>query len=243
MTQDEKSPFVRWTAFLQKTESSNTPTLNRFAARYQLSVKFKGIDAKLSAKTLDGYSKIFHVFLAYSAFETLLKGIEELSKREVDPMSVELDIDIDKHNYPMIDDQIADSLRKIKGLSEVLLEYADKDIRIVRLKAFFSLPLNQKELDKPKFLKLQKELTLPNNLLVIASSIRNVVAHGQLSAYGAKAVSVKNGRTLEQLAKLVEKCSLEIFSSYVDLLDIKYGHMRYESNSTADLMLFGDTSQ
>ena len=67
--------------------------------------------------------------------------------------------------------------------------------------------------------------------------------HGQLSAYGAKAVSVKNGRTLEQLAKLVEKCSLEIFSSYVDLLEIKYGHMRYESNSTAERMLLGDTSQ
>jgi hypothetical protein len=111
MLHDEKSPFARWTKFLQKTKSSNTPTLNRFAARYQLSVKFKGIDANLSAKTLDGYSRIFHVFLAYSAFETLLKGTEELSEREVDPMSVELDID--KHNYLMIDDQIADSIRKI----------------------------------------------------------------------------------------------------------------------------------
>jgi len=225
MTQNEKSPFARWTEFLQKTNSSNTPTLNRFAARYQLSKKFKGIDANLKAKTLDGYSRIFHVFLAYSAFETLLKGIEELSKREVDPMSVELDID--KHNYPMIDDQIADSIRKIKGLSDVLLEYADNDIRVFRLKAFFSLPLNKKELAKPNFLRFKKELTLPNNLLVIASSIRNVVSHGQLSANGANAVTVRNGRTLEQLANLVEKCSLEIFNAYVDLLDIKYGHKRY----------------
>ena len=241
MTQDEKSPFARWTEFLQKTNSSNTPTLNRFAARYQLSKKFKGIDANLKAKTLDGYSRIFHVFLAYSAFETLLKGIEELSKREVDPISVE--VDIDKHNYPMIDDQIAASIRKIKGLSDVLLEYADNDKRVVRLKAFFSLPLSQKELDSPNFLRLQKELTFPNNLLVVASSIRNVVSHGQLSANGANAVTVKNGRTLEQLANLVEKCSLEIFSSYVNLLDLKYGHMRYESNSTAERMLLGDTSQ
>jgi hypothetical protein len=241
MVQDEKSPFARWTEFLQKTESSNTPTLNRFAARYQLSTKFKGIDAKLKAKTLDGYSRIFHVFLAYSAFETLITGIEELSKREVHPMSVELAID--KHNYPMINDQLADSIKKIKGLSDVLLEYADKDIRVVRLKAFFSLPLSQKELDSPNFLRLQKELTLPNNLLVIASSIRNVVAHGQLSANGANAVTVRNGRSLELLAQFVEKSSLDIFSAYVNLLDIKYGHMRYESNSTADLMLFGDTSQ
>lgn len=240
MTQDEKSPFVRWTAFLQKTKSSNTPTLNRFAARYQLSVKFKGIDANLKAKTLDGYSRIFHVFLAHSAFDALVKGIKELSEREVDPMSV--DLTVDKHKYPMIDDHLADSIRKIKGLSDVLLEYAD-DIRLVRLKAFFNLPLSQEELENPKIVSIHNKMSLPDNLLVVASAIRNVVAHGQLSAYGAKAISVKNGRTLEQLAKLVEKCSLEIFSAYVDLLDIKYGHMRYESSSTADLMLLGDTSQ
>ena len=241
MTQDEKSPFVRWTAFLQKTKSSNTPTLNRFAARYHLSKKFKGIDANLKAKTLDGYSRIFHVFLAHSAFDALVKGIKELSEREVDPMSV--DLTVDKHKYPMIDDQLADSIRKIKGLSDVLLEYADDDIRLVRLKAFFNLPLSQEELENPKIVSIHNKMSLPDNLLVVASAIRNVVAHGQLSAYGAKAVSVKNGRTLDQLAKLVEKCSLEIFSSYVDLLDIKYGHMRYESSSTADLMLLGDTSQ
>lgn len=110
MVQDEKSPFARWTEFLQKTESSNTPTLNRFAARYQLSTKFKGIDANLSAKTLDGYSRIFHVFLAHSAFDALVKGIKELFERKVNPMSV--DLTVDKHNYPMIDDQLAHSIRK-----------------------------------------------------------------------------------------------------------------------------------
>jgi hypothetical protein len=217
----EHDAFKNWGEFLREKEISNTPTLNRFAARYKLSRKYRGIDASIGEKTLRGYSKLFHVFLAYSAFDSLNHGVEELASRKEIPMSV--DIQFDLHNYPMIDDALADDIRKIKNIDAILLEYADNDKRVARLKAFFGHDYTDTELAMPKLVRAKNEITLPNNLLVVASAMRNLVAHGNLSATGASAITKKNCETIERLAKLVEDETFKLFGNYVDALWRKYG--------------------
>jgi hypothetical protein len=220
MNKHEHDAFRKWRAFLNDSETDSTPTLNRFAARYQLSRKYQGIDARMSDKTMRGYSRIFHVFLAHSAFDSLIKGVDELATKSEKSMSVELIFD--KNNHPMIDDELASEIRKIKGMSDVLIEYADNEVRIVRLKNFFGVNFTDEELENRKITNAIRTVKIPNNLLVVASAVRNVVAHGQLSATGANAMSKKNCETIERLAKFVEEKTLELFDSYVDALSKKY---------------------
>lgn len=221
MHKHEHDAFKNWGRFLREKKISNTPTLNRFVARYKLSRKYRGIDASIGEKTLRGYSKIFHVFLAHSAFDSLNHGVAELASREDSPMSV--DIQIDLHNYPMIDDVLAKDIRKIKNMDVILLEYADNEKRIARLKAFFEHDFTEAELAMPKLVKAKNEITVPNNLLVVASAMRNVVAHGNLSATGASAISKKNSETIERLATHVEDETFKLFGKYVAELWRKYG--------------------
>ena len=220
MKTEEHDAFRKWSKFLKATQTKNTPTINRFQARYQFSRKYKGIDADLKEETLNGYSKIFHVFLAHSAFDALIKGTDELAKRDESPLVV--DLKMDKNNHLMINDEIAYELRKVKGMGEILTAYADNETRIARLKAFYNIEYTNTEMQNLKLMKARETVKNSNNLLVVASAIRNLVAHGQLSATGANAVTKKNARAIENLAKFVEFKTIELFSQYVDALLEKY---------------------
>ncbi len=220
MNKEEHDVFRKWSKFLKESKIENTPTINRFQARYQFSRKYKGINADLKEDTLNGYSKIFHVFLAHSAFDALVKGADELAKREKSPIVV--DLKMDKNNHLMIDDEIANELRKVIGMGEILTAYADNEIRIARLKAFYNIEYTEDELQNVKLMKARDTVENSNNLLVVASAIRNLVAHGQLSATGANAVTKKNAKAIENLAKFVEFKTIELFGKYVDLLLEKY---------------------
>lgn len=220
MKTEEHDAFRKWSKFLKATQTKNTPTINRFQARYQFSRKYKGIDADLKEETLNGYSKIFHVFLAHSAFDALIKGTDELAKRDESPLVV--DLKMDKNNHLMINDEIANELRKVKGMGEILTAYADNETRIARLKAFYNIEYTNTEMQNLKLMKARETVKNSNNLLVVASAIRNLVAHGQLSATGANAVPKKNARAIENLAKFVEFKTIELFGQYVDALFKKY---------------------
>lgn len=220
MNKDEHDTFRKWSKFLKATETNNTPTINRFIARYQFSRKYRGIDADLKEETLNGYSKIFHVFLAHSAFDALIKGVDELAKREEFPIVV--DIKMNKNNHLMIDDEIAIELRKVKGMGQILTAYADNHIRIARLKAFYNIDYTESELQNVDLMKARDSVKNSNNLLVVASAIRNLVAHGQLSATGANVIKKKNAKAIENLAKFVEFKTIELFKLYVDALLAKY---------------------
>ena len=220
MNKDEHDTFRKWSKFLKATETNNTPTINRFIARYQFSRKYRGIDADLKEETLNGYSKIFHVFLAHSAFDALIKGVDELAKRE--EFQIVVDIKMNKNNHLMIDDEIAIELRKVKGMGQILTAYADNHIRIARLKAFYNIDYTESELQNVDLMKARDSVKNSNNLLVVASAIRNLVAHRQLSATGANVIKKKNAKAIENLAKFVEFKTIELFKLYVDALLAKY---------------------
>jgi hypothetical protein len=57
---------------------------------------------------------------------------------------------------------------------------------------------------------------------LIASAIRNVVAHGQLTVGGGKVMTKRNADVLFGLARLIEKECEKQFTKYVYLLEKKY---------------------
>ena len=107
-------------------------------------------------------------------------------------------------------------------MGEILTAYADNETRIARLKAFYNIEYTNTEMQNLKLMKARETVKNSNNLLVVASAIRNLVAHGQLSATGANAVPKKNARAIENLAKFVEFKTIELFGQYVDALFKKY---------------------
>ena len=68
---------------LNLPENISLSELNRFAARYRLARAFNGIDADGYAKdTMDAYSAVLKVFLAYSALEQFHKAVKPTKPRQ-----------------------------------------------------------------------------------------------------------------------------------------------------------------
>jgi hypothetical protein len=220
MRKHEKEILEKWQIFVKASKTKRTTLMDRFLARYHFSRKFKGIEADVKFSILRGYSKTFHVFLAYAAFETLVMAIDQLAKRPGGPISVDFKISI--NSYEMFDDGIALALSNIKGLPKLLIEHAGNSQKLVQIKEFFDVQYTERELSSDKIAKLRLDLTESNNLLVIARAIHDMVSKGQLSPNGANAVSTKDGKALERLAKHVESHCQEIFAHYVAMIHDKY---------------------
>jgi hypothetical protein len=206
----KKSSKKRWSDFLRTREIENTPTTNRFIARLNLSRRFKGINADgFSEATLRGYSAMLSVFLAYSAFESLANSIKE--NEYLASTQLDVEFEISKHRHVFSNVKLENELRKNTELLEMLFEYADVDAsrgntqRIERLMLFY---MGRSDLN------------------LIASAIRNVVAHGQLTASGGKVMTKRNAEVLFGLARLIEKECEKQFAKYVGLLEKKYPKLK-----------------
>lgn len=199
-----KTVFKRWSDFLREQNISDTPTTNRFIARYKLATKFIGIDAvDISIRTLQGYSALMNVFLSYTAFETLIEGISENQSRKEDDLAV--DIFVEKYAHPMDDDDLEKRIRANGKLLQMLINYADvphgRPLQMERLMSFY---------------------LGDGGLHAIARQIRHLVAHGHLSAHGADATTLKKITALNDLAALVRLETYKLFETYVSLLENKY---------------------
>lgn len=105
-----------------KIEDSKTAHLNRFNARYNLARNFRKIDlVNTSQQTIDGYSSIFAVFLAFNAAEKLrsVNGFVKINKWE------------------LLDEKLAIELRLILSkLNEVAEEFLERPYAIKQLDNF-----------------------------------------------------------------------------------------------------------
>ena len=202
----KKSAKKRWSDFLRTRNIDNTPTANRFIARLNLSRKFKGIDADgFSSETLRGYSAMLSVFLAYSAFESLANSVEE--NKYLASTKLTVNFSVNKHRHVFSNVKLENELRKNTELLEMLFEYADVDA------------------DKGKTQRIERLMLFymgRSDLNLIASAIRNVVAHGQLTASGGRVMTKRNAEVLFGLARLIEKECEKQFAKYVELLENEY---------------------
>ncbi len=132
--------------------SENKKLLMRFVYRYRLAKCFSGIIADGIGRTLNGYNAIFKVFLAYTAYEQLLKGAYGLRVYGLLKIS----------ENRIFDEKIAEKIRMNTQLIEYLIEYSTDSLLISQLNSF--------------------RKNSNNDITCVAYAIRNVFAHGQLTA-------------------------------------------------------------
>jgi hypothetical protein len=170
------------------TKNKDFATINRFIARYRLARSFQGLHLDdYSKKIINGYNGIFHVYLAFSAFECLLNGIKLTG--------VEMNWDKTEHNHKFTDAMLANKIRLNTQLLRLLVENLDAKKLINKVIDF--------------------QNSLSSDVAPVVKGIRNLVAHGELSATGAVAGSQKHTNALHELATLVLDDSDKIFTGFV----------------------------
>ena len=126
--------------------------LNRFAFRYRLSVDFTGMIAPKVGRTLAGYNVITKIFLAYTAYEAIYRSANSLRVLAEPSISSNM----------ITHSELAKKLKANKKLKSYLLSYKHSDDLAIKVKLFFN------------------ETT--NDIACIAFALRNIFAHGDLTA-------------------------------------------------------------
>jgi hypothetical protein len=128
------------------------PLLNRFAFRYRLAESFEGMIAPDIGRTLEGYNVITKVFLAYTAYEAVVKAARRLGVYSV--LTHDLNTIFDK--------KLAPKLRANHKLTSFLIANTHDSGLINKLNLSFS--------------------GTTEDVLCVAYALRNVFAHGDLTA-------------------------------------------------------------
>jgi hypothetical protein len=171
-----------------RSHNKNKKLLARFVYRYRLAKSFTEIVAKDIGRTIKGYNAILKVFLTYTAYEQLLKGAYGLRIFGLDSLDRNRIVDI----------HLAERLRNNKQLIDFLIEYSTDSILIRQLVAF--------------------RKSKNNDVVCVAYAIRNVFAHGELTATPI-GVALKTQRTaLEDLADFLLNYCDNIFTKCVEKL-------------------------
>lgn len=162
--------------------------LLRFAYRYRLAYCFTNTEAKGVGTTLLGYDVIHKVFLAYTAYEQLLKSTTSLKLYETKSIKIN-----------KVDNlKLADRIREQKYIIEVLIKYTvDADI------------LNQ---------IIEFKNNNSNDIICIAYGLRNIYAHGDLTPSAMRLRKEEQAELLYDLAKVLLKYCDEIFTKVIEKL-------------------------
>lgn len=127
--------------------------LNRFRSRYRLAKSFRSISLdSYTAETTDGYSSLFRVFLAYSAFEQFLDccGLNLPETQQLLP------------TYKS--SECEEAIRKVEhydSFLSVVMKHLDRKVHRTQLENFL--------------------FGNPCNVLYVAAGIRHIFAHGKLT--------------------------------------------------------------
>ena len=162
--------------------------LARFAYRYRLAESFEGMYAPKVGKTLLGYDAITKVFLSYTAYEALICPALKLRIQRVAPIMVNV----------ILNSDIDEKLRSNTKLISYLAKYTTDS------------KLKHK-------IKLTANATL-DDIACVAYGIRNVFAHGELTA-SAIGLSRKEQRDsmLDLADAILDYCD-ELFTDCVEKL-------------------------
>lgn len=171
-----------------RNHKQNKKELTRFVFRYRLAKSFEGMSAEGIGRTLEGYNAVVKLFLTYTAYEQLLRA------------SVGLNVfgmfSIDRNT--IFDARLADRLRKNGKLIDFLVEHSTDGTLLSKLISF--------------------RKNSNNDVVCVAYAIRNIFAHGELTAT-AIGTSLKSEReTLYDLADVLLNYCNENFTKCVEKL-------------------------
>jgi hypothetical protein len=168
--------------------SENKLLLGRFVYRYRLAKSFNEIVAEGIGRTLTGYNAILKVFLAYTAYEQLLKAASGLHVYQLGTL---------KENR-VVDQELARRLRNNKKLIDSLINYSTDSELIGQLVAF--------------------RKAVSDDIVCVAYAIRNVFAHGDLTATSIGLALKAQRTTLLDLADFFLNYCNDNFTKCVDKL-------------------------
>jgi len=145
--------YDEYVELAKRTKKNNVlPLLNRFIFRYRLAESFEGMIAPDVGRTLLGYNVITKVFLAYTAYEGIVKAARRLYVRSV----------LTEDLNTIFDTNLASRLRQNEKLVSYLLENTTNPGLVTKIKLSFD------------------EST--SDVLCIAYALRNIFVHGDLTA-------------------------------------------------------------
>jgi hypothetical protein len=149
-----------------------TKTLNRFQYRYRMAKAFEGINAPdVGDRTVRGYAAGMKVLLAYGAFDEIRQVKNDLPIRPLRGEYVKI-----------FDEKLAGKLRKNLELQRMLdIPSAVSNAALKRdIKSFFNAE--------------------NNDVMCIATGLRNAFAHGVFTAAGAGLTTKKRQLEINELA-------------------------------------------
>jgi hypothetical protein len=161
--------------------------LTRYTYRYRLAVAFEGLQASsVDKRTLAGYSCVTKLFLAYTAYDEIREAERLLLGKNK------------KRFHKIFDFHTANKLRRNIPLGELLkLSVAVTDKTLVKSLHNFYDNNN-------------------NEVMCIATAIRNCYAHGDFTASGGNLRTVRERAAVEKLTEVVLMKSNEIFSEMLE---------------------------
>ncbi len=180
-----------WGRYLLAAKSrAETPSriLANFAARYRMAKSLESIVLTgYSAEARRGYLVAMKVALAYSALETLERGIDRFSPNKRTPIF-----------FPRLGTQVSEG--KLDDLLSSLIEAAEP-----RFRTSFA-----------KRLDVMKTSTDPVNLRPLVEGLRNSMFHGKFTPTSSGlAKSKRNSDLLESLAEEILHTSDRLFEEWL----------------------------
>lgn len=179
-------------AFVKFAKISHKKTavslLSKFSFRYRLAEDFEGIVAPNVGRTLAGYNVITKVFLAYTAYEAVIKAARYLKVRSVQDIEMNTRFDPD----------LAVKIRENEKLKPYLLTYPHEKAVAIKVRLFFD--------------------GTSSDIVCIAFALRNIFAHGELTASVVGTETITKRKVFTDIANsLLDYCD-ETFSLCVKKL-------------------------
>lgn len=151
--------------------------LNKFSFRYRLAEDFEGIVAPNVGRTLAGYNVITKVFLAYTAYEAVIKAARYLRVSSVQNIEINT----------CFDSALAVKIRQNEKLKSYLLTYPHEQAVANKIKLFFN--------------------GTSSDIVCIAFALRNIFAHGELTASVVGTETIAKRKVFTDLANsLLDYC-------------------------------------
>lgn len=184
MPNEKKFPtgYDKYVVLKKRTQRTDAlQAINRFVYRYRLAASFEGMNAPDVGKTLLGYDVLTKLFLSYTAYEALLRVTKILRVRGVKAPAYNV----------VCDKSLAKRLRANDKLREFLLSYPNESLLANKLHHFF----------RGSF----------DDIVCVAYALRNVFAHGDLTASHVGTETIAKRKLFTDLANhLLDYCD-EVF--------------------------------
>jgi len=192
MANDNKFPthytdYLRKSAITRRTDA--LPLLARFCNRYRLAESFEGMIAPDVGKTLAGYDVLTKIFLAYTAYEAVVKAARSLRLRDISDPALNASLN------PTLAVRLRENFKLMKYL-------ATQD---------FGTELKNK-------INLFIDGTT-DDIVCVAYGLRNKFAHGDLTASAISTSKKKHRDDLLGLADGILDYSDELFDKCISRLN------------------------